>query len=129
MSFVLVNLCSMHWITALRSRINAHKDKIEEACIGAVELAIAPPGIFATIAARHTRRVLQTQRWAGRHNEAASGAASEHGAAAHELAPLSDREVWLLGKMDTTGEMMRDSPLKVLITILNLAVFFNGIQR
>ena len=110
LSFVLIELFGLAYWATVRARINQKKDAFEDACVDAAAELIGSTRTFAAMTARNARRVM--------HSSNAGGVAVD--------VPLGDGEKWMLSKVDEVGELMRGSPIKCLISTLNLTIFLNG---
>ena len=127
LSYVLVAI-GITSVERLRLRVNARKDKFEESCTVAAAGLIKSTRATAIATARHARRVYFES---ARKARASIGGAREGGSLdgdPEQLPPVSGCERSLLVKVDRAGEYTRGSPLKCLVSTLNVVIFCNGMS-
>jgi hypothetical protein len=127
LSYVLVAI-GITSVERLRLRVNARKDEFEESCTVAAAGLIKSTRATAIATARHARRVYFES---ARKARASIGGAREGGSLdgdPEQLPPVSGCERSLLVKVDRAGEYTRGSPLKCLVSTLNVVIFCNGMS-
>ena len=132
-AFLLADKFGMHSVNQLRIDVNHAKDTFEDYCFASAQQLIATTHALAVAFGRQARRVTFTVVRGVKRTvatalndgvEPPSALKSQDG----PVPPLSSGEKWLLHGVDYVGELTRGSPLKCIISTLNLIVFLNGLR-